>query len=136
MKYLKMFENRSVLIDEYWEYGDLVGIIHYNMNYFKNWLNNYGDFESTDKISENLNLPVGCLKNINVYDDYRGEGYGNKILEYFIDECIDNDVKDIILVADKDEEQKEGFDLVKWYESNGFEIVGKIYDNPIMKMSI
>lgn len=127
---------KPISFDEYWDYGNLIATIHFDINNFKNWLNSYGDFDFTEEISKDIEIPVGCLKNINVDNDFRGEGIGNKILNYFIDECIENDVKNIILVADLDEKQIEGFDLVKWYKSKGFEIVGYIYDNPVMILKI
>lgn len=126
----------SITFDEYWDYGNLIATIHFDMSSFKNWLNSYGDFDVTDEISKDIKLPVGCLKNINVNDEYKNKGYGNKILNYFIDECIENDVKNIILIADKDEKQVQGFDLEKWYESKGFEVVDYIYNNPVMILEL
>lgn len=137
MKYVQYYENMKspILLDEYWEHGDLTGVIHFSLDYFKNWLNQYGDFDTTNEISKNIKTPVGCLKNINVYSEYKGQGYGNEILEHFIDKCIDNDVNVIILVADLDENQESGFDLVKWYESKGFETINYIYNNPVMELN-
>lgn len=131
-------ENYSNIIsyDEYWDYGDITAVIHSNINNVKNWLNNYGDYDKTEEIIKLINSPVGCLTNINVNKEHRGGGYGNIILESFIDKCINEDVGNIILVADLDEEQNDGFDLVKWYESKGFKKINNIYDNPVLKMEI
>lgn len=138
MKHIKKYENikSPIVLDEYFDYGDLSGVIHFNLDYFKNWLNKYGDFDVTDEVAKDIKTPVGCLKNINVYSEHKGKGYGNDILEHFIDKCIDNDVDTIILVADLDESQNSGFDLVKWYESKGFETINHIYNNPVMKLDI
>lgn len=126
----------SISIIENWNYGGLVGDVFFDMTSFRKWLNQYGDFDITDEISKDINLPVGCIKNINIEEEFRGKGFGNKILNYFMDLCIDNDVKNIILIADMDENQIEGFDLVKWYESKGFEVIEYIHNNPVMILEI
>lgn len=37
-----------------------------------------------------------------------------------------------ILIADTQESQSEGFDLVKWYESYDFKVVGHVGGLPVM----
>ena len=56
----------------------------------KNWLIKY-NYEISDDLLSTMNFPVGCLKNINVYENYRGEGYGNEIFDYFMDDEEDED---------------------------------------------
>lgn len=126
--------NKQINIDETWDYGSLESSIYYNTNSVKLWLHKYGEFDKTDEIVKDIKYPIGCLKNIKVAEEQRGKDNGNKILNYFIDRCIDSDVKEIILIADLDEQQIGKFDLVKWYESKGFKKINTINGNPVMKM--
>lgn len=120
----------------FYDYGELDYEICRDIDSFKQWLSQYGDFDKIDEISKEINTPVACITHVEIYEALRGNNLDKKILDDFINKCIDNDVKEIILVADLDEEQVGGFDLVKWYESKRFVIINYIYDNPVMKMKI
>lgn len=63
---------------------------------------------------------IAILDNINVYDEYRNKGYGNVLMENFIDSC-DNGESGILLICDKSEENK--FSLLEWYKGYGFEVI-------------
>jgi len=136
MKYLKYFESKKdksskvidipISEDEY--IGEVHGIIHFKKEYLDNWLY----LEKVElNIDENLiEFPVAILKNINVEKDYRNIGYGNEAMETFLDAA--SEAKSIILIADLMTDNK--FDLVKWYEGYGFEIIGKSSGNPVMML--
>lgn len=64
---------------------------------------------------------VAILKNMEV--SQKGKGIGRKLLEQFIDQAYDEGVEAIFLVADVSE--KNDFDLIQWYERNGFEKIAK-----------
>ena len=60
-----------------------------------------------------------------------------KLFEQFINEASDAGAYSVILLADLDQAQSEGFDLVKWYEGYGFETIGKDNaGNPVMELKI
>ena len=81
-------------------------------------------FENWKKyLIQSLEMPVAILKNIFVPVEQRGEGVGSQLMDYFIEEA--DKARTIILIADSDQSQAEGFNLVKWYESYGFEVVGE-----------
>lgn len=128
--------NINIIFDKEWQYGNIEANIFFDINSFRKWLNQYGDFDIIDEISQYIDLPIGCIKNIKINSEFRNKGFGNKLLNIFIDECIKNDVDNVLLIADLDEEQIDGFDLVKWYKSKDFKIIGYIYDNPIMMLEI
>lgn len=89
---------------------------------YKNFLLNEIDTKIADKISEfirNANYNnIAIIKNINVEEDYRGQGLGRELLENFID-----GVDIAILISDKYEIQNDGFVLEKFYEGSDFEKV-------------
>jgi GNAT superfamily N-acetyltransferase len=120
-----------IVIEEDREYGNYYGVIHNNIQFIKNWfLNRKIDFE---KYKQHIKLPVAFLNNINIYDEYRGLGYGNELYEEFEDKCHSYDASIIILESDNDEQQKEGFNLDAWYKSFSFEEIGKEGNNTIFK---
>jgi ribosomal protein S18 acetylase RimI-like enzyme len=77
---------------------------------------------------------VGLIRNIYVDDDSRGQGIGNDLVSNAIDNAADAGAEAIILVSDVSEENK--FDLTKWYESFGFEVVGSAGGDPIMLLDL
>ncbi len=66
---------------------------------------------------------VAFLNNLNVAEHARGNGHGNYLLEDFLSEATDQGAEACLLIADINETQNEGFDLVKWYEGYGFKII-------------
>ena len=69
------------------------------------------------------------IKNINVEEDFRGQGNGTQIL---CDLIGDSYTDAAILVCDIGESQKEGFVLEKFYQENNFKTV-LIHNNyPLM----
>lgn len=121
---------------DFYDYGEIDYEICRNMDSFKKWLSQYGDYDKIDEISKEINIPVACITHVEVYEALRGKNLGKKILDDFINKCIDNDAYNVILIADLEEKQIEGFDLVKWYEKYGFTKINEIHSNPVMKMEI
>lgn len=116
-------------IDDEDNRGNATGyIIDSDKEQLPNWLEKYGIYDSnlTDNIREEYTT-IAFLNNINVYDDYQGQGIGSNLLEEFLSEAINRGAEAIVLVADINESQQDGFDLVGWYSNNGFE---KIVDTP------
>lgn len=129
-EFIKENKNTSIILSSDEEYGNYEAIIHYDMNKIKNWfLNKKIDIE---KYLQYIEIPVVFLNNINVYEEYRNKNFGNKLYNSFENECYENDVKCIILESDSSENQLEGFNLDKWYESFGYEIIGNESGNSIM----
>lgn len=77
---------------------------------------------------------LGLIRNMYVDDDYRGQGIGNDLISNAIDDAAGDGADAIILVSDTDEDNS--FDLTKWYEGFGFEIIGVAGNNPIMILDL
>lgn len=137
MKYLKHFESLfsspvpiDITIenetDE--EIGSVEGVIHYKKEYFDNWIYKEG---IALHIDENLiQYPVAILKNINIEEEYRNQGYGNQGMREFLDAVYE--AKNIFLMVDIGE--SNSFILLEWYKSFGFEQVGRAGDYPVMML--
>jgi ribosomal protein S18 acetylase RimI-like enzyme len=77
---------------------------------------------------------LGLIRNMYVDDDYRGQGIGNDLVGNAIDDAANDGADAIILVSDTDEDNP--FDLTKWYEGFGFEVVGTAGNNPLMILDL
>lgn len=55
------------------------------------------------------------VKNLNVEEEYQGQGIGRSLLEESLEDC---DIA--LLISDKYEKQREGFSLDNFYESSDF----------------
>lgn len=110
------------------DYGYCVGNVHNDTAKIMNWFS----FRKFDykKYEKYLKKPVAFLNNI--YVEERGVGYGNQLYSEFEEECYSNDAKCIVLECDTGNEQNEGFDLKKWYESFDYEVIGVERGYPIM----
>ena len=73
---------------------------------------------------------VAEIDQMNAYR--QGAGWGTKLMNAFVARAKAAGCDAIILEAGIYEKQKKGFDLMEWYESLGFKIVGKSIDLPIM----
>lgn len=127
---LSILDNSSIFISESYEYGSFEGVIHINIENVKNWF--IKRKINPENYIKELELPIAFLNNINIYEDYRGKGYGNSLYSEFEGLCYDNDAKYIILESDNDEYQNKGFNLEKWYESFDFDTIGVEGGNSIM----
>jgi hypothetical protein len=134
MKYLKYFESyknkTSEIIDipisNDEDVGGVYGVIHFKKENLDNWL--YNERVELNIDVNSIQFPVAILKNINVQPDYQNIGYGNEAMGTFLDAT--SEAKSIILIADLAADNK--FDLVKWYEGYGFEIIGTSGGDPVM----
>jgi ribosomal protein S18 acetylase RimI-like enzyme len=77
---------------------------------------------------------LGLIRNMYVDDDNRGQGIGNDLVSNAIDDAANDGADAIILVSDTDEDNS--FDLTKWYEGFGFEVVGIAGNNPVMILDL
>jgi hypothetical protein len=111
--------------------GSVSGIVHYDMIYLLNFLKTEkADDDIIEYVKENIVLPVAILKNINIRDDYKNMGYGRRGLYEFLN---NTDTDQILLISDEGE--YNDFDLTRWYESLGFEQIGKIGGLPFMLLN-
>lgn len=127
-------QNPHLIMDSQ-DWGSIEGVVHYNKVNVLNWLGKRRVYD--DILTEhNIKLPISFLNNVNIEEDERGKGYGNQLLDWFIDESIDAGAKFIILESDSMESQVEGFDLDRWYIDHGFEIITNNGENNIMMYEI
>jgi ribosomal protein S18 acetylase RimI-like enzyme len=115
--------------------GSLEG---YVMSTDKPNINNYLQSQgATPELINNITKrykTLALIRNMYVDDDYRGQGIGNDLVSNAIDDAASNGADAIILVSDTDEDNP--FDLTKWYEGFGFEVVGTAGNNPIMILDL
>jgi len=76
---------------------------------------------------------IGIIRNLYVDEDSRGQGIGNDLIGSAIDDAFNNGAEAIVLVSDTGEENQ--FDLTKWYEGFGFEVIGDAAGDPIMLLA-
>ncbi len=106
------------------DYATLSGYsVSSNQENYKNFLiNNISNENLANKIIEFITKKdfndVVIIKNLNVEEEYRGQGIGKNLLEEAIAEA-----EIAILISDKYETQKKGFVLDKFYINSDFEPV-------------
>ena len=122
-------------ITQHTEGGSLEG---YVMSTDKPNINNYLQSQgATPELINNITKrykTLALIRNMYVDDDYRGQGIGNDLVSNAIDDAANNGADAILLVSDTDEDNP--FDLTKWYEGFGFEVVGTAGNNPIMILDL
>jgi len=89
----------------------------------KNFLSSNGISGAITKQYLNKFDRVGIVKNMEVELEQRGKGIGKKLFDKMIDDAYDEGAEAIFLIADTGEKNK--FDLVRWYQSYGFEKIAK-----------
>lgn len=95
-----------------------------------NWLEKeVADSEKIYSVIKELTTEILIIKNINVDEDFQGQGNGGQILCDLINESFADSA---ILVCDIGESQKEGFILEKFYEENNFKTILKNNSYPLM----
>lgn len=120
----------SKIIDIQTEHGSLDAVVHHDINRVINWAEKERlSPETKQKLSE-LPLPIVILKNIWVDEESRGHGAGSELMSKFFDEA--NSASSFVLIADSEQSQSEGFNLIEWYESYDFEVVGESGSGPVM----
>lgn len=123
-------QSKNIDIESEDSNGSLSANVHYNMNRLMNWAEK--EKLSTD-IKEELSklpLPVAILKNVWVDEEARGQGIGSELMFKFFDEA--EAASSFVLIADSEQSQSQGFNLTKWYEGYGFEIIGESGAGPVM----
>ena len=134
---MKSFEfiTEQKSISQHTEGGSLEG---YVMSTDKPNINNYLQSQgATPELIKNITnryKTLALIRNMYVDDEYRGQGIGNDLVSNAIDDAASNGADAIILVSDTDEDNP--FDLTKWYEGFGFEIVGTAGTNPVMILDL
>jgi len=134
---MKSFEfiTEQKSISQHTDGGSLEG---YVMSTDKPNINNYLQSQgATPELINNIAnryKTLALIRNMYVDDDYRGQGIGNDLVSNAIDDAASNGADAIILVSDTDEDNP--FDLTKWYEGFGFEIVGTAGTNPVMILDL
>ena len=118
------------VIEMDWDEGSVFGIVHHDREHINNWIETERVQPNFDTIPDDELFPIGILKNINVNEEYRGQGFGVDLMENFLTEC--SHCQYVVLIADLGEEQREDFNLIDWYKSFGFTIFGESGGNPVM----
>lgn len=95
-----------------------------------NWLKKeVFDADRIYSVLKELTTDILIIKNINVEEEFQGQGNGGQILC----DLLNNSFADAaILVCDIAESQKEGFVLEKFYEENNFKTILMNNDYPLM----
>lgn len=119
---MSLFEGQT-LININPEGGGVEGYVTDDPSIITNWFMYRHDVYEPEIIEMILSdyEVVAFLNNINVEEAARGTGLGNKLLNDFEDQAMDHEAQAVILFADINEDQIEGFDLVGWYVKNGYE---------------
>lgn len=99
-----------------------------------NWINQRHKLNNNDfvKYLRDNYETIAFLNNMNVDESLRGQGHGSDLLDQFIEKAGNELAEAIVLFADTQEEQEEGFYLVSFYESYDFEIVKAYPDGVLM----
>jgi len=106
------------------EYGSVDAyVVNTNREQLKNFLSSNGISGAITKQYLNKFDRVGIVKNMEVELEQRGKGIGKKLFDKMIDDAYDEGAEAIFLIADTGEKNK--FDLVRWYQSYGFEKIAK-----------
>lgn len=123
------------LIDLSYQSGAITG--YTNSIEEENWQNYLIEYYSPEEvikikdylISQNISEIV-VLRNVSMDYQDKGKGIGSKLLREFLNQAQGVPV---ILVCDTLESQQEGFSLISWYESYGFEALNfKCLSGPLM----
>lgn len=122
-----MYIEYSIPSDDY--IGSILG--HINLTLESIEFHNY--FVHNQRLNdENLNLlkehlkgqKFSILMNMEVDENFRGEGYGKELIDTFINKS--NEI--IVLIADI----QDSFFIESWYESLGFQTIASHLGFPIM----
>jgi GNAT superfamily N-acetyltransferase len=126
----KIMNPQPEVIEIDYDEGSVFGVIHFDREHLKNWEAKERVQPSFDTIPDDELFPIGILKNINVDEEYQGQGFGVDLMENFMTEC--SHCQYVIFIADLGEEQRKGFNLIDWYKQFGFTIWGESSGNPVM----
>ena len=126
-EFMKLFEGESLhMIEVSDDDYDMDGYVcDTDAEQVDNWLSyrhHINDPAIVDMLQSRFRR-IAFLNNLNVAEHARGNGHGNSLLGDFLSEAADHGAEACLLIADINESQSEGFDLVKWYESYGFKTI-------------
>ena len=126
----------NIVIEEDEEFiGNVEGVLLESNEELNNALNRQKIlFEDDLRQILSEHLPIAFLKNMYVEYDFRNQGYGNQLVDDFINESSDLEAKAIILESDEGEDND--FALTSWYESFGFEKLESKDTYPIMILKL
>lgn len=122
--WINLFEAQEH-IDIGLEGGSVEGYVTDNPSIITNWFMHRHDVYEPAIIEMILSEyeSVAFLNNVNVEQDERGQGTGTSLLKAFEQQAISHGAQAIILFADINESQEDGFDLEAWYKRHGYEEV-------------
>ena len=101
------------------------------VNYF---VDNHGVSENIISAIQAKYDTVAIARGMHVDDEYRNQGYGTELMNEFIEEAASEGAQAVLAIADALEDNE--FDLVKWYESWGFEVISQTGQGPFMVMEL
>lgn len=79
---------------------------------------------------------IGFIYTIYVKPEHRGIKLGKKLTTRFCWEAEYSNVESVFLFADLSIEQAKGFDLVRFYKKQGFELVQNVGNYALMKYTV
>lgn len=126
----------EMLLDKEIEEGNIYGYVTDAREdvQLENYMEDQDVLEAVPIIQEKFHY-VAILKNMYINEEHRGERIGSRLLDEFIGNATIKKAEAIVLVADTAEDNE--FDLVKWYEGYGFEIIyGERDSFPVMVKKI
>ena len=96
--------------------------------------NDYFEGDNNFSLDKYKDSCFGVISSLNVAKEYRGNGYGDELLDHTIYKMKNSSVDYVFLVADGI--QKNNFDIIKWYnEVFGFEIIANLSNCPLMLLT-
>ena len=115
--------------------GNLEGyIVDSDKPQLTNYLSGQGTDDDLINQLKHKYKTIAIIRNMYVDEELRGKGYGNQLVGDAIDDAADNGADAIICVADMSE--NNNINLIKWYESFGFEVIGKAGSDPLMVLEL
>lgn len=122
-------------INQYVDDGEFIGYVTTaDEPELKNYLNSQGADKEIINDLTNRYQTIGVFRNLYVNPESRKQGIGNKLISSAIKDAADNGAEAIVLVADI--HQSNEVDLVRWYKSFGFKIIGDASGDPIMLLEL
>lgn len=108
-------------------------IVDTNAENLKNFLNTeVGDNGSIYNIIKKEVDKILVIKNLNIDEDFQGQGYGSELLYELLENAKSYGAHDAVLLCDLNESQKSGFSLTQFYENHDFSILCQPHDCPLM----
>jgi GNAT superfamily N-acetyltransferase len=105
----------------------MYAVVYFNRKTFYNVLKNTRVDNKTYKELNRIRKlpPIGLLRWIHIENQYRGKGFGKLFVKKFVKKCRKLSCRYLILEADVDRVQKDGFNLLNWYKRMGFNPIGR-----------